>query len=85
MSQIMTKMIKMAKKKILDADSRNWSKDDVKKIETHLRQYKYQVDFIQKDGRKRFAYTNDEPELIAKYMMSIGAKILKVAKIESSA
>ena len=76
------RMIKMAKKKILDADTRNWSKDDVKKIENHLRKYKYQIDFIQADGRKRFAYSNDEPKLIELYMKSIGAKILKVSEID---
>ena len=74
----------MAKKKILDADTRNWSKDEIKKIIPHIKKYKYQVDFIQKDGKKRFAYTNEEPELTANYLRSIGAKILKVSKIDHS-
>ena len=84
MNQIMTRMIKMVKKKILDADTRNWSKDEVKKIIPHISKYKYQVTFVQVDGRKRFAYTNEEPELTANYLRSIGAKILKVSKIEPS-
>lgn len=72
------------KKKILDADTRNWSKEEIKKIEPHLRKYKYQINFQMPGGKIRFAYTNDEPELTAAYMKSIGAKILKVSKIAST-
>ena len=84
MSQIIATMIKMAKKKILDADTRKWSNDEIKKIIPHIKKYKYQVTFVQADGRKRFAYTNEEPELTANYLRSIGAKILKVSKIDHS-
>lgn len=75
----------MAKKKILDADTTNWSKEDKKKIEVHLRKYKYQVNFQLSNGKIRFAYTNEEPELTKIYMESIGAKILKVSRIDSTA
>lgn len=68
-------------KKILDVDSRKWSKKDQDKMEPHLRKYKYQIDYIQSDGRKRFAYTNEEPELMTLYFKKIGAKILKVKEI----
>jgi len=68
-------------KKILDVDTTKWSEKNKKKIESHLRKYKYQVNFKLPDGKIRFAYTNDEPEVIKDYMKMMNATILKVKKL----
>lgn len=73
-------LVKQEPKKILDADTRKWSKKDIEEIKPHLKKYKYQVNFKMPGGIIRFAYT-DDPVVTKAYMKSVGAKIVKVTKI----
>lgn len=68
-------------KKILDVNTKTWSDGEIKKIIPHLKKYKYKIDFKMPDGKVRYAYTNDEPELLEMYVRQINAVILKVTEL----
>ena len=68
-------------KKILDVDTTNWSDTDKQKIITHLKKYKFKVDFKMSNGKVRYAYTNDDPQRIEMFVKQLNAVILKVTEL----
>lgn len=65
--------------KALDADG--MPLDAQRKLLPELSKKKYQVSFTLKNGRVRFAFT-DNPHVIETYVKTIDAKILKILKIK---
>ena len=68
-------------KKFKTLDAEGMPLDDQKKLLPELRKKKYQVNVKLKNGRVRFAYT-DDPEAVEAYVKTIDAKILKILKIK---
>ena len=69
------------RKKILDVDTKTWSETDKQKIIKHLKKYKFKVEFKMPNGKIRYAYTNDDPQLIEMFMKQLNAVILKVTEL----
>lgn len=70
-------------KRVLDITTKHWKPEEVEKMKIAIRDknYKYQLKIQQPDGQIKYAYTNDEPELLKVYLEKAGAKLLEIKRL----